>query len=82
MDPKCELLGAVALVPLAVLATSRGLGAGGMVFPAVVAVAAAHHSLAIILGLNMNGVGSTNITICLGGRRGRRAGFCEEVLGD
>lgn len=31
--PKWEDLGVEALLPLAVLATSRGLGAGGMVFP-------------------------------------------------
>ena len=33
LDPKCEDLGVEALVPLAVLATSRGRGAGGMMFP-------------------------------------------------
>lgn len=34
LDPKCEDLGVEALVPLAVFATSRGRGAGGIVEPA------------------------------------------------
>ena len=33
LDPKCEDLGIEALFPLAVLATSRGRGAGGIMFP-------------------------------------------------
>ena len=40
LDPKCEGLGADTLFPLAVLATSRGLSAGGRVLPAVAEFAA------------------------------------------
>ena len=40
LDPKCEALGVEALFPLAVLATSRGRGAGGMVPPVFAGFAA------------------------------------------
>ena len=46
---KCEDLGVEALLPLAVLATSRGLGAGGMVLPAAAGFVAIYDQLSLLM---------------------------------
>ena len=76
---KCELLGVEALLPLAVLATSRGLGAGGTLLPAVAGfVAIFYQRYETIVG----SVDITVVAIDFGGRCCWGAGFGEEILGD
>ena len=55
--PKCEGLGADTLFPLAVLATSRGRGAGGRVLPGV--------AIFVALDISFHSLGSKNTVLPL-----------------